>query len=102
MARFMARIELHQAAYQDYVNLHSHMAEVGYSTSIRADTGETYRLPPAEYGLVAQCSLQQALALAQRAAQKTGKRFAAVVCEYDACSWVGLQLLQPRAPVRAY
>jgi len=97
MTWFMARIELHHASYQDYLNLHSYMAEGGYTTTIRADNGGIFRLPPAEYTLIAECTLQQALARAQRAAEKTGKRFAAVVCEYSVCSWVGLEQVQPRA-----
>jgi hypothetical protein len=102
MSSFNTRIELHQANYQDYVNLHSYMAQEGYTTTIRGDDGATYHLPTAEYNLVANCTIAEALDKAQRAAQKTRKRFAAVVSEYTSCSWVGLEQVQSRTPARAY
>lgn len=93
MASFNTRIELHDASYQDYVNLHSYMAQEGYTTTILAND--------AEYNLVANCTIAQALEKAQRAAQKTRKRFAAVVSEYTSCHWAGLEQVR-RAPARAY
>jgi hypothetical protein len=101
MASFNTRIELHEANYQDYVNLHSYMAQEAYTTTIVANDGSTYHLPTAEYNLIANCTIVQALEKAQRAAQKTRKRFAAVVSEYTSCHWAGLE--QARRPrVRAY
>jgi hypothetical protein len=101
MTSFNTRIELHDASYQDYLNLHSHMAQEGYTTTIVANDGITYHLPTAEYNLVANCKIAQALEKAQRAAQKTRKRFAAVVSEYTSCHWAGLEQMR-RAPARAY
>lgn len=90
MTSFNTRIELHEANYQDYVNLHSYMAEEGYTTTIRANDGAMYRLLTAEYHLVANCTIAQALEKASRAAQRTRKRFASVVSEYTSCQWAGL------------
>jgi hypothetical protein len=61
MALFMARIELHNATYQDYANLHAYMAAEGYGTTIRGSDGQTYQLPPAEYHLDSHLSRGQAL-----------------------------------------
>jgi hypothetical protein len=100
MNSFNTRIELHGANYQDYVSLHSYMAQEGFTTTIRGDNGITYHLPTAEYNLSANCTIAEALAKAQRAAQKTQKRFAAVVAEYTRSSWVGLE--QVRATAKAF
>ncbi len=102
MASFTTRVELHDANYQDYINLHSYMAQEGYTTTIRANDGTVYQLPPAEYNLVANCTISQALEKAQRAAQKTRKKFAALVSEYTNCSWVGLAQVRAQAPARVY
>ena len=101
MGSFNTRIELHEANYQDYVNLHSYMAHEGYTTTIVANDGSRYHLPTAEYNLVDNCTIAQALEKAQRAAQKTRKRFAAVVSEYVSCHWAGLEQVR-RTSARAY
>jgi hypothetical protein len=98
MAAFNTRVELHDADYQDYLNLHSYMAQEGYTNTIRADDGATYELPPAEYNLVAHCTIAQALEKAQRAAQKTRKTFAVLVSEYTSSRWVGLAKVRSPAP----
>ena len=100
MSAFNTRIELHDANYQDYEDLHSNKAQEGYKTSIRSDNGTTYHLPTAEYNLIADCTRDEAIEKTKRAAQKTGKRFAAVVSEYTGCSWVGLE--QVRTTTKAY
>jgi hypothetical protein len=101
MASFITRVELHDADYQDYINLHLYMRQEGYTTTIRANAGATYHLPPAEYELIDDCTAEQALRRAERAAQKTRKRAAVLVAEYRSCTWSGLQQAQ-RSPSRAY
>lgn len=49
MATFMARVELHDAIYQDYVNLHSHMTQEGFTNTIRSDV-QPDRQPHARAG----------------------------------------------------
>ena len=103
MAWFMTRVELHDASYQDYVSLHGYMTAEGYTTTIRGGDGKTYQLPPAEYNLDGSYTRDQALEKAQRAAQKTKKKFAVVVAEYTGASWVGLEIVQPARPaVRSF
>ncbi len=97
MATFMTRIELHEAVYQDYVNLHTYMRQEGFATTILSDDGVRYQLPPAEYALTANCTVVQAREKASRAAQKTLKRHAVLTAEYSGASWIGLTAVQQRA-----
>ena len=104
MTWFTTRVELHNATYQDYTKLHLCMEAEGYATTIRGSDGNTYQLPPAEYHLDDNCTRDQALDKAKRAAQRTSKAFAVVVSETTAMSWFGLPVVQPlvRSPVRAF
>lgn len=97
MASFMTRVELHGANYQDYVNLHAHMTHEGFTNRIRGNDGAVYQLPPAEYDLTANCTLDQAREKASRAAQKTLKTFAVVVSMYTSAAWMGLGKVQQQA-----
>jgi hypothetical protein len=97
MATFMTRVELHSAVYQDYVNLHSFMAQEGFTNTIRSGDGILYQLPPAEYELQANCTADKAREKASRAATRTGKSFAVIAVQYGAAAWVGLQKTQSRA-----
>lgn len=97
MTTFMTRVELHGANYQDYENLHAHMTLEGFTNTILADDGTAYQLPPAEYNLIDNCTLDQAREKAGRAAQKTRKTFAVLVSQYSAAAWVGLGQVQRRA-----
>jgi hypothetical protein len=100
MATFMTRVELHNANYQDYANLHTYMAQEGFSNTIRSDAGAVYQLPPAEYNLIANCLQSDAIERAKRAATKTRKAFAVIVSEYSGCTWHGLAEVKQAA--RAY
>lgn len=78
-----------------------HMLHFGLTSLGKYRALNSPDLPTAEYNLVANCTIAQALEKAQRAAQKTRKRFAAVVSEYTSCHWAGLEQVR-RAPARAY
>jgi hypothetical protein len=97
MATFLTRVELHDATYQNYVELHGFMAQEGYSTTIRGGDGKVYQLPPAEYHLAADCTIEEARERASRAAKKTRRNFAVLVSQYSQAAWVGLQQVQERA-----
>jgi hypothetical protein len=99
MATFMARVELHGANYQDYVNLHAYMARQGFTTTICADTGVVYQLPPAEYNLIANCTRSDALERAKVAAGQTQRSFGVIVAEYSGATWNGLAAVDQRAVV---
>lgn len=51
MAEYMIRVVLHGAAGDDYAKLHEAMEASGAARQIRADDGEFYDLPDAEYYL---------------------------------------------------
>jgi len=90
MASFITRVELHNANVQDYANLHGYMAQEGFTRTIRSDDGKLYQLPPAEYGLIANCNAFEARDKASKAAARTFKNFAVLSVERNAAAWVGL------------
>jgi hypothetical protein len=100
MSTFMARIELHGANYQDYAKLHACMIQEGFTNLILGDDGATYQLPPAEYNLSANCTLDQARERARSAAQATFKKFAVLVSQYNSAGWVGLTKIQNQLAAR--
>ena len=77
----MTRVELHDATYNDYLQLHGFMRQEGFATTIRGDDGVVYQLPPAEYHVEAPWTAVQACDVASRAAQKTQKTFAVLTTD---------------------
>jgi hypothetical protein len=94
VAKFIARVELHDATYSDYLQLHGFMQQEGFTNTIRGGDGIVYQLPPAEYHIEAPWTAVQARDLASRAAQKTQKTFAVLTSEYNAAAWRGLNKVQ--------
>jgi hypothetical protein len=94
VAKFMTRVELHDATYNDYLQLHGFMRQEGFTQTIRGDDGIVYQLPPAEYHIEASWTAVQARDVASRAAQKTQKTFAVLTAEYNAAAWRGLNKVQ--------
>lgn len=90
MTQFTTRIELHDADWNDYVNLHIAMAAQGFVNTVTADDGKVYELPPAEYNFSGNFTRSQVLDRAKAAASKTQKKFAAFVTESAGRTWVGL------------
>jgi endoribonuclease GhoS-like protein len=81
MTQFTVRVELHEAQWTDYNVLHAAMKRHGFSRLIKGDDGHTYQLPWAEYDRVANLSSMQVLAVAQSAANATGKKNSVLVTE---------------------
>ena len=92
MAQFTVRIELHDAHWTDYNTLHAAMERQGFSRLIKGDDGHTYQLPWAEYDAAANLTSMQVLALAQSAANTTGKKNSVLVTEAKYRAWSGLSL----------
>ncbi|HEY6419992.1 MAG TPA: type V toxin-antitoxin system endoribonuclease antitoxin GhoS [Candidatus Binataceae bacterium] len=92
MAQFTVRVELHEAQWTDYNTLHAAMERLGFSRLIKGDDGHTYQLPWAEYDGAANLSSLQVLALAQTAANTTGKKNSVLVTEAKYRAWSGLSL----------
>jgi hypothetical protein len=45
MAQFTVRVELHQAEWTDYEQLHAAMEQKGFSRQIASDEGKVYHMP---------------------------------------------------------
>jgi hypothetical protein len=94
VAKFMTRVELHDATYNDYLQLQGFMRQEGFTQTIRGDDDIVYQLPPAEYHVEAPWTAVQARDVASRAAQRTQKTFAVLTAEYNAAAWRGLNKVQ--------
>jgi len=92
MANFTVRVELHQAEWSDYEQLHAAMEQKGFSRLITADNGTTYHLPWAEYDGRASLTSMQVLEIARGAAGATGKQNAVLVTESSSRAWAGLSV----------
>jgi hypothetical protein len=92
MPSFTTRVELHDATWQDYENLHSQMQAQGFARTIGSDDGVVYHLPWAEYDLVGQLTCEQvrdrAVAAAAAAAPSRGR--AILVSQALRRCWIGL------------
>ena len=69
MTNYTVRVELHDADDGDYEDLHKAMSAKGFSRSLSID-GVRWKLPSAEYSMVADITPQQVLSKAQAAANK--------------------------------
>jgi hypothetical protein len=75
MPSYNARVELHEpTTFQDYVNLHAAMANIGFTRNIKSHTGATYKLPQAMYnGESASSDVATVRDIVKAAADSTGK-----------------------------
>jgi hypothetical protein len=90
MAKYLVRVELHNATWDDYDTLHAEMADRGFSREITGENGLNYQLPTAEYVIHSGAGLEDVRALAAEAAKATGRKFGVIVAEYSRSAWVGL------------
>ena len=93
MANFTVRVELHNAQWSDYDQLHAAMEQKGFSRQITSDDGKTYQMPWAEYNGSANLSSAQVRDIAKAAADTTGKQNAVFVTEAVTRAWIGLSML---------
>ena len=61
MAHYTTRVELHDADEQDYQMLHEAMEELGFTRTIKARDGNTYKLPTAEYNFEGEIEIETVL-----------------------------------------
>jgi hypothetical protein len=90
MAKYLVRVELHGATWDNYETLHSEMSDRGFSREVRSDDGRTYQLPTAEYIIHTSSGLEDVRTLAAAAAKTTQCNFGVIVAEYSRSAWVGL------------
>lgn len=93
MANFTVRVELHNAQWSDYDQLHSAMEQKGFSRQITSDDGKSYQMPWAEYNGTANLTSSQVRDIAKAAADTTGKQNAVFVTEAVSRAWIGLNAL---------
>lgn len=91
MAQFTTRVELHNADWNDYVQLHAQMKRQGFSQTIRSDDGKVYELPPAEYDYSGSVTRADVLAKAKTAAGAVKPSYAVLVTESNGRTWSGLK-----------
>jgi protein-disulfide isomerase-like protein with CxxC motif len=85
MANYLARVELHNAKYEDYETLHEAMRKRGFGRIIVANDGKKYQLPTGTYVVEkTNATLEQAYSAAQAAATETGKSFWVIVVDWTA------------------
>ena len=96
MSSFTIRVELHDATWQNYVNLAADLAKQGVTDVITADNGTAYKMSPAEYNYDGAVSIDDVLNAVDAAAARTGKQHAVFVTEATQRKWRGLQTVQAR------
>ncbi|MDR6381813.1 type V toxin-antitoxin system endoribonuclease antitoxin GhoS [Paraburkholderia caribensis] len=87
MAKFLTRVELHNANGTDYQRLHEEMQARKFSRTIRDDAGKVYQLPTAEYYSFGDITADNVLQLAQQAADATGKQASIITVNYGDARW---------------
>jgi hypothetical protein len=100
MANFLARVELHNATYQDYEALHGAMKRRGYSRTVVSNDRKKYRLPTGTYVTEStNATLEQAYSAAVAAANDTRKSFWAIVVDWSSASFALEELTSVAASV---
>lgn len=92
MVSFTTRVELHNATYSDYTNLHAAMERRRFRRLIQSDDGRIFQLPTAEYDSQGNISATEVLNLAIAAANETGKTSSILVSEAISRQWYNLPL----------
>ncbi|KUJ05468.1 hypothetical protein ACSMEB_20405 [Stenotrophomonas maltophilia] len=90
MASYTIRIELHEADWDDYVEMYQHLAAQGITDIISSDNGVSYKMPPAEYNYVGSATRAQVLEMAKASAGKVVRSYAVFVTESNGRKWYGL------------
>ena len=92
---FTVRIELKgRPGSSDYENLHSTMAQAGFSRTIVATDGQRYMLPHAEYDYTGSASdIGAVCTAATNSAKKVWSSVAVFVTQGDARRFVGLDVV---------
>lgn len=87
------RIELHDASWQDYINLATYLAQRGITDTITADDGQRYKMSGGHYNYVGLNSFKQVYDDAVWCVSMVGKRYGLTVSEATTIRWQGLPLV---------
>jgi len=96
MSSFTIRVELHDANWQQYVDMAKDLETKGITDVVTADDGTSYKMCPAEYNYVGTGTINDVLNAVSASAAKTGKRHAVFVTEATRRMWSGMQVVQAR------
>lgn len=102
MALFTIRVELHNATRDDYTKLHKLLAARGITDIVTSDTGQSYRLPPAEYNYQGDASATAVTQTVKGIADQVVRSSAVLVTKVAERSWIGLELLGKGLLSQAY
>ena len=91
MSKYIVRVELHHADYQDYEQLHAAMEKKGFARKVQGSDGQIYDLPEAEYFVSTQRDISEVRAAARNAAVGTGRKNAVLVTQSVTSAWIGLK-----------
>jgi hypothetical protein len=98
MAKFMTRIELHDADSNDYETLHLEMQKKGFDKTIKDNVNKEYHLPNGEYYFnkpiqvhLTKDDYEIVLEKAISAAEKTKKEFSIITSRTDVINWYKLE-----------
>ncbi|MFQ6333986.1 hypothetical protein [Methylophilus sp. 3sh_L] len=90
MARFTVRVELHDASWEQYNELHKKMSLQGFTDTIEGES-KTVQMPPAEYNFEGSVTRQDVLDRAKNAASSVVKKYGVLVTESAGRTWYGLE-----------
>ena len=93
MAEFMARVELHHAAGEDYQLLHQAMDAHGFRRVARATDGRYYHLPTGMYWVESMFTTREVLGFAQTVIFGLGKTGEVTVTQSTETWFAGLPLV---------
>lgn len=91
MAAYTIRVELHNATWQNYVDLADDLARFGIVDVIVSDDGKRYRMPPAEYTYAGAATQGQIYERAKASAAGVVQKYAVLVTESNGRRWCGLE-----------
>jgi len=90
MPSFTIRMVLHDASWDEYIQLAAEMATRGFIDTIKGTSGNTYTLPDAEYYGQAK-DIDTAMTLSREAAEVVGRKYAVFITQVAATKWIGLE-----------
>jgi hypothetical protein len=93
MSRFITRVELHTATWQqDYAVLHQAMHNAGFLKMIQDDNTKIwYHLPMAEYFIETNATVDQVNTAAKQAADSTGRNSSILTALHAGLRWINLE-----------
>jgi 2,4-dienoyl-CoA reductase-like NADH-dependent reductase (Old Yellow Enzyme family) len=94
MSAYTIRVELHNATWNDYVNLATKLAAQGVVDVIKGDDGTWYKLPPAEYNYEGDAAIAVVRTVVANIAAQVSSRFAVFVTEALRREWQGLEAVR--------